>query len=86
MISYKEFYDKLSAEQRKQFEEVQQKAIDLSADIAKVIDDTKDLLTEEEGKGVYDQDTEDAYIFANTTNIIFGRFLSHSDKPINTNI
>ena len=86
MISYKEFYDKLSAEQRKQFEEVQQKAIDLSADIAKVIDDTKDLLTEEEGKGVYDQDTEDAYIFANTTSIIFGRFLSHSDNPIKANI
>ena len=86
MISYKEFYDKLSAEQRKQFAKVQQKAKDLSADIAKVIDDTKDLLTEEEGKGVYDQDTEDAYIFANTISIIFGRFLSHSDKPINTNI
>lgn len=86
MISYKEFYDKLSAGQRKQFAKVQQKARDLSADIAKVIDDTKDLLTEEEGKGVYDQDTEDAYIFANTTSIIFGRFLSHSDNPINTNI
>ena len=86
MISYKEFYDKLSAGQRKQFAKVQQKARDLSADIAKVIDDTKDLLTEEEGKGVYDQDTEDAYIFANTTSIIFGRFLSHSDNPINTNV
>lgn len=86
MITYRQFFNKLSSEQKQTFAAIQQKAIDLSADIAKVMDDTKDLLTEEEGKGIYDQDTEDAYLFANTTSEIFGRYLSNSNNPISGNI
>ena len=86
MVTYRQFFDKLSSEQKQTFAAIQQKALDLSADIAKLIDDTKGLLTDEEGKGIYDQDTEDAYLFANTTGDIFGRYLSRSDNPISGKI
>lgn len=83
MVTYRQFFEKLSSEQKQTFAAIQKKAIDLSADIAKLIDDTKGLLTDEEGKGIYDQDTEDAYLFANTISDIFGRYLSRSDNSIN---
>ena len=65
---------------------LQQKALDLSADVAKFIDDTEDLLTESEGQFVFDQDMEDAYSFADTISMILGRYLSRSDNPINGKI
>ena len=86
MVTYRQFFDKLSSERNQTFAAIQQKATDLSADIAKLIDDTKGLLTDEEGKWIYDQDTEDAYLFANTAGDIFGRYLSRSDNPINGKI
>ena len=86
MISYRQFFDKLTSEQVQALATLQQKAIGLSADIAKLMDDTKDLLTEEEGQLVYDQDMEDAYFFADTISIILGRYLSKSDNPINGKI
>lgn len=86
MISYRQFFDKLTSEQVQALAALQQKAIGLSADIAKFMDDTEDLLSDEEGKGIYDQDTEDAYLFANTTGDIFGRYLSRSDNSINEKI
>lgn len=86
MISYRQFFDKLTSEQVQALASLQQKAIGLSADVAKFMDDTKDLLTEEEGQLVYDQDMEDAYFFADTISIIFGRYLSKSDNPINGKI
>ena len=60
MISYRQFFDKLSVEQVDTLASLQQKALDLSADVAKFIDDTEDLLTEREGQCVFDQDMEDA--------------------------
>lgn len=86
MISYRQFFDKLSVEQVDTLASLQQKALDLSADVAKFIDDTEDLLTEREGQFVFDQDMEDAYSFADTISIIFGRYLSRSDNPINGKI
>ena len=86
MISYRQFFDKLSVEQVDTLASLQQKALDLSADVAKFIDDTEDLLTEREGQFVFDQDMEDAYSFADTISIIFGRYLSRSDNPINEKI
>ena len=86
MISYRQFFDKLSVEQVKALASLQQKVIDLSADIAKFIDDTEDLLTEREGQFVFDQDMEDAYSFADTISMIVGRYLSKSDNPINGKI
>ena len=86
MISYRQFFDKLSVEQVDTLASLQQKALDLSADVAKFIDDTEDLLTEKEGQFVFDQDMEDAYSFADTISIIFGRYLSRSDNPINGKI
>lgn len=65
---------------------LQQKALDLSADVAKFIDDTEDLLTEREGQFVFDQDMEDAYCLADTISMILGRYLSKSDNPINGKI
>ena len=86
MISYRQFFDKLSVEQVDTLASLQQKALDLSADVAKFMDDTEDLLTEREGQFVFDQDMEDAYSFADTISIIFGRYLSRSDNPINGKI
>ena len=86
MISYRQFFDKLSVEQVDTLASLQQKALDLSADIAKFIDDTEDLLTEREGQFVFDQDMEDAYYFADTISMILGRYLSKSDNPINGKI
>ena len=86
MISYRQCFDKLSVEQVDTLASLQQKALDLSADVAKFIDDTEDLLTEREGQFVFDQDMEDAYSFADTISIIFGRYLSRSDNPINGKI
>ena len=86
MISYRQFFDKLSVEQVDTLASLQQKALGLSADVAKFIDDTEDLLTEREGQFVFDQDMEDAYSFADTISIIFGRYLSRSDNPINGKI
>lgn len=86
MISYRQFFDKLSVEQVDTLASLQQKALDLSADVAKFIDDTEDLLTEREGQFVFDQDMEDAYSFADTISIIFGRYLSRSNNPINGKI
>ena len=86
MISYRQFFDKLSVEQVDTLASLQQKALDLSADVAKFIDDTEDMLTEREGQFVFDQDMEDAYSFADTISIIFGRYLSRSDNPINGKI
>ena len=86
MISYRQFFDKLSVEQVDTLASLQQKALDLSADVAKIIDDTEDLLTEREGQFVFDQDMEDAYSFADTISMIVGRYLSKSDNPINGKI
>lgn len=86
MISYRQFFDKLSVEQVDTLASLQQKALDLLADVAKFMDDTEDLLTEREGQFVFDQDMEDAYSFADTISIIFGRYLSRSDNPINGKI
>lgn len=86
MISYRQFFDKLTSEQEQAIRAIQKEALELSADIAKLMDDTKDLLTEEEGQLVYDQDNEDAYYFADTISMIFGRYLSKSDNPINGKI
>ena len=86
MISYRQFFDKLSVEQVDTRASLQQKALDLSADIAMLMDYTKNLLTEEEGQLVYDQDMEDAYFFADTISMIVGRYLSKSDNPINGKI
>ena len=86
MISYRQFFDKLSVEQVDTLASLQQKALDLSADVAKFIDDTEDLLTEREGQFVFDQDMEDAYSFADTISMIVGRYLSKSDNPINAKI
>ena len=86
MISYRQFFDKLSVEQVDTLASLQQKALDLSADIAMLMDYTKNLLTEEEGQLVYDQDMEDAYSFADTISMIVGRYLSKSDNPINGKI
>ena len=86
MISYRQFFDKLSMEQVDTLASLQQKALDLSADIAMLMDYTKNLLTEEEGQLVYDQDMEDAYFFADTISMIVGRYLSKSDNPINGKI
>ena len=86
MISYRQFFDKLSVEQVDTLASLQQKALDLSADIAMLMDYTKNLLTEEEGQLVYDQDMEDAYYFADTISMILGRYLSKSDNPINGKI
>lgn len=86
MISYRQFFDKLSVEQVDTLASLQQKALDLSADIAMLMDYTKNLLTEEEGQLVYDQDMEDAYFFADTISMIVGRYLSKSDNPINGKI
>lgn len=86
MISYRQFFDKLSVEQVDTLASLQQKALDLSADIAMLMDYTKNLLTEEEGQLVYDQDMEDAYFFADTISMILGRYLSKSDNPINGKI
>ena len=86
MISYRQFFDKLSVEQVDTLASLHQKAIDLSADVAKFMDDTEDLLTEKEGQFVFDQDMEDAYSFADTISMIIGRYLSKSDNPINAKI
>ena len=86
MISYRQFFDKLSVEQVDTLASLQLKALDLSADIAMLMDYTKNLLTEEEGQLVYDQDMEDAYFFADTISMILGRYLSKSDNPINGKI
>ena len=86
MISYRQFFDKLSVEQVDTLASLQQKALDLSADVAKFIDNTEDLLTEKEGQFVFDQDMEDAYSFADTISMIIGRYLSKSDNPINAKI
>ena len=86
MISYRQFFDKLTSEQVQALAALQQKAIGLSADIAKFMDNTEDLLTEKEGQFVFDQDMEDAYSFADTTSMIIGRYLSKSDNPINAKI
>ena len=86
MISYRQFFDKLSVEQVDTLASLQQKALDLSADIAMLMDYTKNLLTEEEGQLVYDQDMEDAYFFADTISMVLGRYLSKSDNPINGKI
>ena len=86
MISYRQFFDKLSVEQVDTLASLQQKALDLSADVAKFMYDTEDLLTEKEGQFVFDQDMEDAYSFADTISMIIGRYLSKSDNPINAKI
>lgn len=86
MISYRQFFDKLSVEQVDALASLQQKALGLSAGIAKFMDDTEDLLTESEGQFVFDQDMEDAYSFADTISMILGRYLSRSDNPINGKI
>lgn len=86
MISYRQFFDKLNVEQVDTLASLQQKALDLSADVAKFIDNTEDLLTEKEGQFVFDQDMEDAYSFADTISMIIGRYLSKSDNPINAKI
>ena len=44
MISYRQFFDKLSVEQVYTLASLQQKALDLSADIAMLMDYTKNLL------------------------------------------
>ena len=86
MISYEQFFDKLSSEQVQAIKTIQKEALGLSIDIAKFMDDTEDLLTEKEGQFVFHQDMEDAYFFADTISIIFGRYLSRSDNPINGKI
>ena len=86
MISYRQFFDKLSVEQVDTLASLQQKALDLLADVAKFMDDTEDLLTEREGQFVFDQDMEDAYSFADTISMIIGRYLSRSNNPINGKI
>ena len=86
MITYRQFFDKLSVEQVDTLASLQQKALDLSADVAKFMDDTEDLLTEKEGQFVFDQDMEDAYYFADTISAIFGRYLSRSNNFIHEKI
>lgn len=86
MITYEQFFDKLSSEQVQAIRAIQKEALELSADIAMLMDYTKNLLTEEEGQLVYDQDMEDAYFFADTISMILGRYLSKSDNPINGKI
>ena len=86
MISHRPLLDKLSVEQVDTLASLQQKALDLLADVAKFMDDTEDLLTEREGQFVFDQDMEDAYSFADTISMIVGRYLSKSDNPINGKI
>ena len=86
MISYRQFFDKLTSEQVQAIRAIQKEALELSADIAMLMDYTKNLLTEEEGQLVYDQDMEDAYSFADTISMIIGRYLSKSDNPINGKI
>ena len=86
MITYEQFFDKLSSEQVQAIRAIQKEALELSADIAMLMDYTKNLLTEEEGQLVYDQDMEDAYFFADTISMILGRYLSNSDNPINGKI
>lgn len=86
MITYRQFFDKLTSEQVQAIRAIQKEALELSADIAKFMDDTEDLLTEKEGQFVFDQDMEDAYSFADTISMIIGRYLSKSDNPINTKI
>lgn len=86
MISYRQFFDKLTSEQVQAIRAIQKEALELSADIAMLMDYTKNLLTEEEGQLVYDQDMEDAYFFADTISMILGRYLSKSDNPINGKI
>ena len=86
MISYRQFFDKLSVEQVDTLASLQQKALDLLADVAKFMDDTEDLLTEREGQFVFDQDMEDAYSFADTISMTIGRYLSKSANPLNTKI
>ena len=86
MITYEQFFDKLSSEQVQAIRAIQKEALELSADIAMLMDYTKNLLTEEEGQLVYDQDMEDAYFFADTISMIVGRYLSKSDNPINGKI
>ena len=86
MITYEQFFDKLSSEQVQAIRAIQKEALELSADIAMLMDYTKNLLTEEEGQLVYDQDMEDAYSFADTISMIVGRYLSKSDNPINGKI
>ena len=86
MITYEQFFDKLSSEQVQAIRAIQKEALELSADIAMLMDYTKNLLTEEEGHLVYDQDMEDAYSFADTISMIVGRYLSKSDNPINGKI
>ena len=86
MISYRQFFDKLTSEQVQAIRTIQKEALELSADIAMLMDYTKNLLTEEEGQLVYDQDMEDAYFFADTISMILGRYLSKSDNPINGKI
>ena len=51
MVTYRQFFDKLSSEQKQTFAAIQQKAIDLSADIAKLIDDTKTYLPMKKANG-----------------------------------
>ena len=86
MITYEQFFDKLSREQVQAIKTIQKEALGLSIDIAKFMDDTEDLLTEREGQFVFDQDMEDAYYFADTISSIFGRYLSRSDNQINGKI
>lgn len=86
MISYRQFFDKLTSEQVQAIRAIQKEALELSADVAKFMDDTEDLLTEREGQFVFDQDMEDAYYFADTISMILGRYLSKSDNPINGKI
>ena len=86
MITYEQFFDKLSREQVQAIKTIQKEALGLSVDIAKFMDDTEDLLTEREGQFVFDQDMEDAYSFADTISIIFGRYLSRSNNFIHGKI
>ena len=86
MITYEQFFDKLSREQVQAIKTIQKEALGLSIDIAKFMDDTEDLLTESEGQFVFHQDMEDAYYFADTISMILGRYLSKSDNPINVKI
>ena len=86
MISYRQFFDKLTSEQVQAIRAIQKEALELSGDIAMLMDYTKNLLTEKEGQFVFDQDMEDAYFFADTISIILGRYLSKSDNPINGKI
>ena len=86
MITYEQFFDKLTSEQVQAIKTIQKEALGLSVDIAKFMDDTEDLLTENEGQFVFHQDMGDAYSFADTISMIVGRYLSKSDNPINGKI